>query len=225
MQWRQGKHLIISSLSLLFLFVSCQQTPTFEQLAKQYNTDYTLQFAKEDNEVLTIFTPQKVAADIAFCDKYLELFTEVQDGDFPIDKRQNLADLTAQLEDKRQRISSYLTFPDRYDIRRPIERILTAEGHTLEEKLSVVEQQLSLTKRYYAAAKSNLKRVQPEAAKNAVRLHQRTYQLLDNELPILVAKTNWNHFQQQQFLRYAEVAKLAVKDYIGYCRSLSRLPT
>ncbi|MFK7934990.1 MAG: hypothetical protein AB8G22_15880 [Saprospiraceae bacterium] len=225
MQWRKDKPLIIPFLILLFWFSSCAPAPTFEQLAQQYRVDYSRQFASDDTATLTIFTPQKVKADLAFCDKYLDRFNQVQNGDFPFDDRQSLAQLTTQLQDKQNRIKTYLTFPDRYDIRRPIERILAAEGETLEAKLKVVEKQLSLTKRYYAAAKDNLKSVQPDAAKNAVRLHQRTYQLLDRELPELVALTSWNSLQQQQFLRYAEVAKIAVKDYIGYCRSLSRLPT
>lgn len=226
MKWRQNQPLMLSILTLLLIWwSSCAPTPTFEQLTQQYRTDYERQFASDRTAALTIFTPQKVSADLAFCDKYLQRFSEVQDGDFPFDDRRGLAELTAQLTDKRQRIASYRSFPDRYDIRRPIERILAADGKTLEAKLKVVEEQLSLSKRYYAAAKSNLQSVQPAAAKNAVRLHQQTYRLLDRELPQLIALTSWNKLQQQQFLRYAETAKLAVKDYIGYCRSLSRLPT
>ncbi|MEL7020790.1 MAG: hypothetical protein AAGK47_04230 [Bacteroidota bacterium] len=226
MQWWQGKYLLwASALILLCCWNGCTSSPTFEQLAQQYTQAYKQQFATDQTAALTIFSPQKIKADLAFCDHYLTRFSTVQDGDFPFDQRQSLYQLSSQLQDKRQRVASYLSFPDRYDIRRPIERTLATTDKTLEEKLSIIEYQMGLSQRYYDAAKTNLKSVQPAAARNAVRLHQKTYKLLDRQLPELVALSTWDEQQQRQFLRYAERAKMAVKDYIGYCRSLSRLPT
>lgn len=215
--------ILFTTMIMVLLLTACQETPSYEKLVSQFQKEYKVQFVKKEQAVLTIFTPQKIAADLAFCNKYIDRFKAIQEDDFPFGERGQLVELTLQVVEKKDRINSFLTYPDRYDVRRPLMKTLENDEWSLNKKLGIVQEQLSLTNRYYTAAKHNLQKVQEASALNAIQLHKRTYFLLDKELPKLLAQTTWEEERRVQFLKELEKAKLAVKDYVGYCRSLAQL--
>ncbi len=107
--------------------------------------------------------------------------------------------------------------PQMFDVMPLLRRILRDTALTDEQKMDILLHKLQRIPEYYEAAKSIVTEASPRNCRTAIEQQVLTFSFLDNEINQLFKKHHVNSFEYQNFIYYA---KLSVKDYIAFCRSL-----
>lgn len=107
--------------------------------------------------------------------------------------------------------------PQMFDVMPLMRRILRDSVLNDEQKMDILLHKLQRIPEYYEAAKSVVANASPRNCRTAIEQQVLTFSFLDNELNNLFQKHHVNSIEYKNFIYYA---KLSVKDYIAFCRSL-----
>ncbi|MEM1324117.1 MAG: hypothetical protein AAGG75_27915 [Bacteroidota bacterium] len=115
----------------------------------------------------------------------------------------------------------YQTDPGVYNVGAAIRQQLRVLQSSDSFSVEFLKTDLRAVPLYYETAKANLIKVEIKKIKNAIEQNSDTYFLLAKNLPRYISDLSLSEKEKNKLLRVNEQARLAVKDYIAYCNSLT----
>lgn len=126
-----------------------------------------------------------------------------------------------------QRISEHLkelhalqTDPSLYNLGGELKVILSNDSIPLDGRLLHIGQSLKEADIYYLNAKANLIKPHPDKTSLAIQKQLRTLNFLNGELLDPLMHSNLSTPEREEITQKTAQAKIAVKDYLAFCRSL-----
>jgi hypothetical protein len=114
-------------------------------------------------------------------------------------------------------LENYQHTPQYYNCHASFRRILDSRSLSTEQQLEIVLKKLQHVPALYEAAKINLESTTYERAETAVQQQVQTYMYLDK---VVIPFFQRNGSDSREFQNQMYYAKLAIKDYVAYCRSV-----
>lgn len=112
------------------------------------------------------------------------------------------------------------TDPSVYNLGGEMKAMLVNDSIPLDGRLLRIGQLLKDADSYYLTAKANLTQPHPDRTVLAMQKQLRTLNFLNGELLDSLTLANLSVPEREELKTKAAQAKLAVKDYLGFCRSL-----
>ena len=112
------------------------------------------------------------------------------------------------------------TDPSIYNLGGEMKAMLVSDSIPLDGRLLRIGQLLKDADAYYSTAKANLTQPHPDRTVLAMQKQLRTLNFLNGELLDSLALANLSAPEREELKTKAAQAKLAVKDYLAFCRSL-----
>ena len=119
-----------------------------------------------------------------------------------------------------QRMQALYRDPAAYNLGGILKIALSDTTRTLRQRLERIAGLLPQSAGYYAAAKANLRRPDAERVVLAMQKQLWTLQFLQSELQDSLALVPLNASQRDSIFTQILLAKIAVKDFLAFCRSL-----
>jgi len=114
----------------------------------------------------------------------------------------------------------YQTDPSQYDIWPNLLSSFLQLERSVLDSLSFFEYNLRAVAPFYQTAKAQLRSATPEKIADAIQRNRQTYLYLSQQLPEKLKKIPLEQERKAHFLNSIDEARLAVKDYIAFCKSL-----
>ncbi len=128
--------------------------------------------------------------------------------------------LQQQVAENLSEIHALQSDPSLYNLGGALKTSLSNDTLTLEQRLSTIHSFLKESSSYFAAAKSNLQQPDPEKTVLAIQKQLLTLNFLQAELLDSLARSFLSANEKEAFMERTSKAKIAVKDYLAFCRSL-----
>lgn len=215
--------LIISIITLLIISIliwrSYDPNIRLQQVMKVYNKEYN-DIISEDSIPLNQLHSGRIYLLEDHFGRYLRELRKINPEKLSALHREEWKERNKFIAQQMQNLAKLRQDPSVYNIVEPLKNTLANQEMPLQSRLQQIENQLQSAKLYYRNAKTNL--TTPDSAKlqPAIQQHLQTLYFLQNELIDSLRKAHPSEIQRDTFLARTIEAKIAVKDYIAFCRSL-----
>lgn len=211
--------LIILPVGMLLCLAACTSPDRqIRHLEQDMLAEFPLLLADEILPV--VFTEQRMDSIASACAVFRSRVER-------IGQRKLNPEQTAAIEHAHRQLAEYESFykelstnPDTYNLGGYLKNTLVQASMPMPRRLPMLTAQMERADLYYAAARNNLNRPEPERARIAVRKHLHALELLDGELRDSLAGAKLDPYERETFEEALLKAKLAIKDYIAFCRSI-----
>ena len=176
---------------------------------------------REGNPSLnTLFIPSFVNIDSVsnFSKRFTAALGDIHSASLNPVESKNYTKMKRILVGVNELVNQNETNPCLYNIHHPFSRILKSSYTTLDKRLEIIYAKLDKVPLFYEEAKKRLINMDDAQASLAVGQHVQTYLFLENELRDSLQESHLNFVPK--FEARIEAARLADKDYIGYCESV-----
>lgn len=204
------------ALSILIMTSGCSPEQTFQQFARKIKREWKKNALPDWPELAT-------SEQLNRCEQWLAplLETLTQDIDpeqlSPTTQRAYVTQVQ-QLRDLQKRCSDLRTNPATFNLPGRLKARLNQEI-PLTDRLRSLESPLREAKHYYANARQILQKPNPDLLALAVQKHERGIAFFEGELADSVRMSSLSPAEKKTLLQLASQAKLAAKDYLGWCES------
>ena len=214
--------ILVFATFLAWFFVERNPNVEFRRFKKAIAQDYQAQIAplSKKEYVLNISEPPLLEAEHHFYRYYSINFRPNNASGLNEKNKADWQRLKNQMQDKLLEIKQLRSDPSLYNLGGVIKTTLVRKNTTSEEKWQRLERQLQEAPWYYTVAKDNL--VHPDTAKTRLAMDKQllTLQLLQTELLDSLSRSKLKEPQRQSILTHHYKARIAVKDYLAFCRSI-----
>lgn len=209
-------------LALLGLSLcACQPKPSaFDRWLAKYELDQPLAYFAQSPDSFYVVSPTELLEEVGRMDQTYQSLHTLKDSILPQShwgkRRQYLADIQ-RLQDK---WSACRQDPSLYNLPGYCKRILSEEGTSLPEKLGFIQEHLTESEAYYAAAKQLIADPLPNKTLLAIQKQLFGLEFMAEELPDSIARADFVPELAQRFKTDLQRTRLVVKDYLAYCESM-----
>lgn len=133
--------------------------------------------------------------------------------------RKDEADLRNILNEAATNLERLQKDPSFYDFSARLKAKRSRVDDSLDAQLKAIAPLLPLAEAYYHQAKLNLRPTDPTRCSAAVDLHIQGVTFLDQNLEKGILAVDWPDKAKEDFQKNLFQAKLALKDYLAWCRS------
>jgi len=203
---------------LLFLFSACTPDQQFQIAAGSIKKNWqkTAYATKEWPELLSVEELNDVNQVI---NKSLNTLNSFQGKSLAIKLRKDEAALRNALTEARNTLERLQKDPSFYDFSTRLKAKLTQADGAMDQKLQTIAPLLPIAEAYYRQAKLNLHPSDPTLCSAAVERHIQGVAFLDQNLAQAIATVDWPNQAKTDFQKNLFQTKLALKDYLAWCRS------
>ncbi|HMO40571.1 MAG TPA: hypothetical protein PKC76_15095 [Saprospiraceae bacterium] len=169
---------------------------------------------------LTIAAPTAWQADAQLCSTTLQQISQIDPTRLSQRYRAERQHFERQLHERLSQIQTWQTDPAHYNLGGALKATLVNPDFSMDIRLLQLEAQLREAPRYYAIAKSNLARPDSARTKLAIDKQLLGLRFIESELADSLQLANLSDAQHAAIATHTYAARLALKDYIAFCRSL-----
>lgn len=180
------------------------------QIAPLYDTIYHL----------TMATPAAWQADAQLCNTTLQQIRQIDPTHLGQRYQTEHPAFERQLHQRLSQIQIWQTDPAHYNLGGALKATLVNTDFSMEIRLLHLEAQLREAPRYYSIAKSNLSRPDSARTKLAIDKQLLGLRFIESELADSLRLANLSNAQYAAIAAHTYQARLALKDYIAFCRSI-----
>jgi Zn-dependent M28 family amino/carboxypeptidase/uncharacterized protein (DUF885 family) len=208
-----------------------QPASSFRTLADQFLDAYWQQDPEGALQVgyyryadrLPVDTEQRRAERLAFADRWIKRFAQLDAAGLSAAERTDLALIDNQLKSMKWYLTDFRAFewnPSDYNVADGFARLLTTEYAPLDKRLAAVLKRLQSVPAYYAAAKANLRTPTREHTELAIAQNEGTKAVLGAEVDAQVDKSALSAADKKLFHKRLADARAAIDDYVAYLKQL-----
>lgn len=211
--------LIILLIISILIWRSFDSNVRFQQLKKDYNKNYNVIITK-DTVLMGIPAAAQLSALISHFNHYKFELQKIKPEQLKAPNRAAWQQMSQVIVAQIQFLQKLRQDPRLYNIGELYKSTLKNKERTLKSRLQLIENQLQIAAKYYDNAKANL--INPDSAnlQPAIQQQLQTLHFLQNELLDSLYRAKLSQATHETFLANTHKAKLAVKDYLAFCRSL-----
>jgi hypothetical protein len=204
--------------SLLFLFSACTPDQQYQFAAGSIKKNWkkTAYTTKEWPELLT--ATEINTTSLLIKESIINL-NSFQGKSLSIKLRKDEADLLNVLNEAATTLKRLQKDPSFYDFSARLQAKLGQADAPMAQKLQTISPLLPLAETYYRQAKLNLHPTDPTLCSAAVEKHIQSVAFLDQNLAHAIAAVDWPNQAKADFQKNLFQTKLALKDYLAWCRS------
>lgn len=203
--------------SLLF-FSACTPDQQF-QIALgtiKRNWKKTAYVSKEWPELLSL---SEINADKLVLKKSIQSLNSFHGKSLSIKLRKDEADLRNILDEAATDLERLQNDPTFYNFSDRLRAKLSLKAGSIDAQLKTIAALLPIAEAYYHQAKLNLHPREPSLCKAAVDQHIMGVAFFDQKLLKSIATVDWPSQEKEDFQKNLFQAKLALIDYLAWCRS------
>jgi uncharacterized protein (DUF885 family) len=209
-----------------------QPASSFGKLAEQFLDAYWQQDPEGALQVgyyryadrLPACTAIRRAEQIAFADRWLKRFGQIDAKHLNASERTDLALIDNQLKSMKWYLTDFRSFewnPSDYNVADGFARLLTTDYAPLDKRLATVLKRLKAVPAYYAAAKANLRNPTREHTELAIVQNEGAKGVLGDELDAQVEQSKLSAADKKLFHKRLVDARAAIDDYIAFLKQAS----
>ncbi len=204
--------------SLLFIFSACTPDQQYQIAAGSIKKNWqkTAYTTKEWPELLSV---SEINDATLVINKSLNTLNSFQGKPLAIKLRKDEAALRNILTEARNTLERLQKDPSFYDFSARLKAKLVQAGGAMDQKLQTIAPLLPLSEAYYGQAKLNLHPTDPTLCSAAVEGHIQAVVFLDQDIAKTLPPTEWSTKAKADFQKNLFQTKLALKDYLAWCRS------
>ncbi|MEO1518047.1 MAG: hypothetical protein AAFV95_23710 [Bacteroidota bacterium] len=156
-----------------------------------------------------------------FCQAYQQQATQFSPKQLQAEGKQQLEMIEkelARIQFELDSVQTHAMDAGQYHLLPGLQANLQASNLSVEDQLRILQRKMQFVPDYFQAAKDNL-RAEARGYELALQQQRATYLWLDQELLPLARRSALSPQEQQLFGQHVNWAKLAVKDFLAYCKS------
>jgi hypothetical protein len=205
-------------ISLLFIFSACNPDQQYQIAAGSIKKDWqkTVYATKEWPELLSV---SEINDATLVINKSLNTLNSFQGKPIAIKLRKDEASIRNTLTEARNTLERLQKDPSFYDFSARLKAKLVQANRAMDQKLQTIAPLLPLAEAYYGQAKLNLHPSDPTLCSAAVDGHIQGIAFLDQDIAKALPPDEWSTKAKEDFQKNLFQTKLALKDYLAWCRS------
>jgi hypothetical protein len=204
--------------SLLFIFSACTPDQQYQIAAGSIKKNWqkTAYATKEWPELLSV---SEINDATLVINKSLNTLNTFQGMSLAIMLRKDEAAIRNTLTEARKTLERLQKDPSFYDFSARLNAKLAQADGAMDQKLQTIAPLLPLAEAYYRQAKLNLRPIDPTLCSAAVGEHIQGVSFLDQDIAKTLPPAEWSTKAKADFQKNLFQTKLALKDYLAWCRS------
>jgi hypothetical protein len=203
---------------LLFIFSACTPDQQYQIAAGSIKKNWqkTAYATKEWPELLSV---SEISEATLVINKSLNTLNSFQGKSLAIKLRKDEAAIRKTLTEARNTLERLQKDPSFYDFSARLKAKLSQSDDSMDSQLKTIAPLLPLAEAYYRQAKLNLHPSDPTLCSAAVDGHIRAVAFLDLDIAKTLPTAEWSAKYKADFQKNLFQTKLALKDYLAWCRS------
>lgn len=215
----RGILIILFIVIVIVIWRSYNSNVRLEQMQYAYHKKKELITSKSTTKINLPTTLQLEALQKHY-NNYLIDLKKIDPSKLSLDNQRSRERSIRQVRKELQVFERMTQDPSYYDIGLPLRQILDDRTLNNQERFFLIESKLETAKLYYEIAKQHLHSPDFNKIKPAIQIQLKTYHFLQHEMIDALNIANLTPLQQKRFLSKWNAAKLAIKDYLAFCRSI-----
>ncbi|MBK7872264.1 MAG: hypothetical protein IPJ74_17110 [Saprospiraceae bacterium] len=214
--------LVCSTLSAGWLYYETNPNVIFIRLSKNMIEEHPEFYSPKpfEGEAFPIIHSGKLKKEEQYFKNYQAQLKEINRAQLKDKNKAAYIKLEQKIKERLTLLHKMKTDPSLYNLGGELKIILSSDSIALDARLLRIGQGMKEAAIYYMSAKNNLNQPDPEKTTLAIQKQLLSIKFLNGELLDSLARSSLSAQEKEAFIARTYEAKIAIKDYLAFCRSL-----